>query len=717
MGWSEQDQGFNRREFIQAAAMASGALLVTNPGGALGGGTSFEISETKGKLDRAQGKTPLPNASWFVAENAGDGLVYRLPSGALGNAKYLTADLLTEGNDLTVFGIILQEGEDGPKFQCNFGVLPECSARFRLSLNALDQHRGVLDREGAFVKPQCYGEPVNPAGVDRITFSVVSKHPGPARWCMTALRSDAGAVNKIEKPVLPEGKLLDELGQSTLRAWPAKTHDAAEMKRRIQLQWENSAEQTWPAGFSRWGGWKTRKLTGGQGFFRTHYDGKRWWLADPDGYAFWSAGLDCVSVEQCLTAYAGLESALAWRPDAESDFRDAYDRVSHLDGSRLDETQERRTAHVNYLATNLIRALGADGWREKWARIAMSEMRRLRFNTVGNWSEWEYAKEAGFPYVRPMEFAVKRSGWIYRDFPDVYHPEFEADAAEFASVLSHTANDPALIGYFMMNEPQWGGSSTILPMEGVLYNTDSCFTRKELARFLKTRYPEESALAAKWKMPVTFSRLESGRWHGALSRESQDDLRDFSAVAAERYFAAISAACRKADPNHLNLGVRYNPVPPAWLVPAMACFDVFSINCYVTQVQHTEIKAICEGLNKPFMVGEFGFGALDVGLPATGPAPRLKDQLARGKEYRVFVEDAAADPYCVGTHWFQMYDQSALGRPDGECYNLGLVDVCNQTYAEMDRATTATNEQIYEVADKQTAAFADVPDYLSTVSM
>jgi hypothetical protein len=254
-------------------------------------------------------------------------------------------------------------------------------------------------------------------------------------------------------------------------------------------------------------------------------------------------------------------------------------------------------------------------------------------------------------------------------------------------------------------------------MEGMLYNTDSCFTRRELAKFLKTRYSEESALAAKWKMPVTFSRLESGRWHGALTRESQDDLRDFSAVAAERYFTAISAACRRADPNHLNLGVRYNPVPPAWLVPAMASFDVLSVNCYVTQVPHSDFKAICESLNKPVIVGEFGFGALDVGLPATGPAPRLKDQLARGKEYRMFVEGAAADPYCVGAHWFQMYDQSALGRPDGECYNLGLVDVCNQTYLEMDLATTATNEQIYEVADKEKAAFAEAPDYLPTVSM
>ena len=149
----------------------------------------------------------------------------------------------------------------------------------------------------------------------------------------------------------------------------------------------------------------------------------------------------------------------------------------------------------------------------------------------------------------------------------------------------------------------------------------------------------------------------------------------------------------------------------------MASFDVFSINCYVTQMQHSDVKQILEILKKPVIIGEFGYGALDVGMPATGPAPRLKDQLARGNQYRLFVEDAAADPYCVGAHWLQMYDQSALGRADGECYNLGLIDVCNQTYDEMARATTATNERIYYVADKRTTAFVDVLDYLPKVSM
>jgi hypothetical protein len=149
----------------------------------------------------------------------------------------------------------------------------------------------------------------------------------------------------------------------------------------------------------------------------------------------------------------------------------------------------------------------------------------------------------------------------------------------------------------------------------------------------------------------------------------------------------------------------------------MKVFDVFSMNCYAKLVPHSAFDKIYEMLGMPIMIGEFGYGALDVGLPATGPAPRLENQLDRGRAYRAFIEDAAADPRCVGAHWFQAYDQSALGRPDGECYNLGLIDVCNRTYAELGQAAIASHERLYAVADGRMEAFGDAPQYLPLVSM
>ena len=41
---------------------------------------------------------------------------------------------------------------------------------------------------------------------------------------------------------------------------------------------------------------ENKKLAKGTGFFTKYKADGKWWLADPDGYAFFSAGPDCVNV-------------------------------------------------------------------------------------------------------------------------------------------------------------------------------------------------------------------------------------------------------------------------------------------------------------------------------------------------------------------------------------------------------------------------------------
>jgi len=697
---SDRISTIGRREFLQAMTIGSSFLVVPGVFGDVVEAAKIEIADLLGTLRKETGKTPIPGASWFAANATGDGIAYRLPAVSLLKVKYLFSDVLLDGNNLLVFSIALQEGEKRPTFRFVFGGLPQCSFRVHLPLDLVDQNRWRIEREAAFLKPMCGGDRVDLSKVDRVRFTVLHKCPQTVRWCMTPLVAASREVERIPEPILPKRELLDEFGQSKLHEWRGKTRSPNELKQHIQSQWQYAPRQTWPETFSRWGGWKSYKLTEGQGFFRTHYDGKRWWLVDPDGYAFWSAGLDCVRVDT-EARYDGLETALTWLPDPKGEFREIFGtgRQSSPGGK-----------FVNYLAANLIRSLGPSGWREKWSKIALAEMRRLRFNTVGNWSEWEYAKAVGFPYLRPLEFEARRSGWIYRDFPDVYHSEFEADATQFADVLAGTASDPSFIGYFLMNEPTWGFSSE-LPAVGMLYNTASCATRTELAQFLKNKYSDDSSLAVAWNMPATFEKIHSGKWQNVFTKPAQDDLRDFSVQMVEQYFKVISTACRKVDPNHLNLGMRWAGIPPTWAVQGMKFFDVFSLNCYREKLPREEAEKIHEMLKKPVLVGEYHFGALDVGLPASGIG-HLKNQADRGKAYRVYLEDAAADPYCVGTHWFTLYDQSAIGRDDGECYNIGFLDVCNRPYEELGQAAIASHERMYALASGRVAPFKDAPEYL-----
>jgi len=690
----------NRRRFISVAVSTGWAAIAPEGSAQPLPGESFTASEEFGPIQRQDGEPPVDGATWYVAEAEGAGLVYRFAPGTLLRARYLAADMLLDSNTLATFMLALHEGDQGRVFQFCFGGLNQCSFRVRMALEWVNLNRLFADREGGLLKPMCLGERVDLDKVDRIVFTLRRKGPGPVRWCMTPFHAVPGDVEKIVKPVLPKGALLDEFGQSTLRNWPGKTRSVEELRSRIRTQYQNAPRQTWPKVFSEWGGWRAKKLGEGTGFFRTHHDGKRWWLVDPDGYAFWSAGLDCVRVD-ADARYDGLEPALTWLPDRHGEFRAIY---------RTSEDDEPSRRSVNYLAANMIRALGPEGWHDHWARIALAEIKRLRFNTVGNWSEWKYARDARFPYVRPIEFRGARTGSVYRDFPDVFHPAFEQDAAAYAAQLKDTAADPAFIGYFLMNEPTWGSSSES-PAAGMLYNTETCATRGELAGFLRSRYGNDAGLAAAWKTSASLERIAAGKWSGVFGTEALKDLEEFSVRMMERYFQVLAQACRQVDPHHLNLGMRWAGVPPVWAVEGMKCFDVFSLNCYRDRLPIEQAKKIAEMVGRPVLVGEWHFGALDAGMPASGIG-HLKNQEERAKAYRVYLEDAAADPYCVGAHWFTMYDESALGRYDGENYNIGFFDTCNRPYDALGRAATASHERLYQVAEGQAAPFHEPLEYL-----
>ena len=650
-------------------------------------------------LAQAEGPDLIEGARWYEAQEAGEGLVFRFPVGVLSGATYLTAEMLLDGTTLTSFTLYLQEGEDGPRFGLNFGLLNQCSARMRVPLEAVNQNRWRYPREGAWLKPRCRDDRVDLRRVDRATLEIERKGPAITRFCVTPLVATTEAPPLLDGLVLPKGALLDELGQSTLHDWPGKTTCVAELEARLEAQLASAAEQTLPEAYSRWGGWLDRQVEA-TGYFRTHKDGERCWLVDPDGYLFWSTGLDCVRFG-IDTAVDGLEDAVAWLPEADG----AY-AAAHIHG-------EQRA--FDYLKSNFIRVFGPEAAAGSWATLVLSQLRGLGFNTVANWSDWHIAK-GRVPYTRPMDArAITALPAVYRDFPDVYHPDFAQAAMAYAEQLSETVDDPAFIGYFLMNEPTWGFAQET-PAAGMLYNTETCHSREALAAYLAERYGSDQALSAAWDLPSTLDGIRSGVWQHVLTDAAQADLADFSERMVTRYFTTLSKACHEIDPNHLNLGVRYYTIPPAWAVEGMRTFDVFSMNCYRPRVLADEMEQVYQLLEMPIMVGEWHFGALDAGLPAAGIG-HVSDQLARGQAYRIYVEDAAVKPWCVGVHYFTIYDQSAIGRFDGENYNIGFVDTCSRPYPALAAAARLSHERLYQVATGELPPYDDAPEYLPLLFM
>ena len=80
--------------------------------------------------------------------------------------------------------------------------------------------------------------------------------------------------------------------------------------------------------------------------------------------------------------------------------------------------------------------------------------------------------------------------------------------------------------------------------------------------------------------------------------------------------------------------------------------------------------------DKPIIIGEFHFGALDRGPLHTGLCS-VGSQAQRGEVYRIYLRHRTAQPSGGGAHWFEYGDQPITGRGDGENYQIGFVDICD----------------------------------------
>lgn len=658
---------------------------------------SFAPGTLVGGLRTVQAPFPvaMEDGVWFAGDAVGSGFETQFPEGTLVLGTHLSLDVLVEGCQSVVFVLILQEGSSGRRFRHQYFFLNAVQARVRLPLSATDQNRWLLEREGAWLKPMVQGDRVDLAKVDRLRVLIERKSSETARFCHSPVRLHTAEPPPLEDPVLPHGPLIDALGQSALRDWPGKTRDEAALVATLRRQRRDAATAVWPAAWSEWGGCRELRFEA-TGFFRVESSGGRFWLAAPDGTAFWSAGIDCWRASNFATPVRGLRDAFAALPPHEGAFADAWS------GGRGGES-------VCFHTANLVRAFGSD-WRNAWEELACGGLRQIGFNTVANWSDGQAASRHRIPYVRPLHPTREiQTPLVFRDFPDVFDPRFEADAAEVARQLETTRDDPALIGYFLGNEPTWG-FATQTPAEGMLACSGPCRTRDAFAAWLENRHG--NALATAWQMPTaSLARVREGRWTETFPAAAKDDLAAFSTVMVARLYDVSSQACRKVDPNHLNLGARYYTVPPEWALAGMTSFDVFSINCYRQEVPADLGERIAKPTGRPVMVGEWHFGALDVGLPSSGIG-HVPTQADRGKAFRRYTELAAALPWCVGVHYFTYYDQSAAGRFDGENYNIGFFDVCNRPYAELVDAARLSHERLYAVARGLAAPYDEAPAYL-----
>ncbi len=577
-------------------------------------------------------------------------------------------------------GAVISSGNEKLRISAKIGILPGLQTRLVFPLSHLDGQEIFLQRFPRQLKGTVTGNRLLPENISRIELEF-----GPVMEPDFLPEFEVAAIylcNQLPEPLpKPEKPVVDRFGQWTARDWTGKIKSENQLKKVLEKQLKTSKTNSFPDGWSRYGGWLDKKF-GATGFFRTHNDGTRWWLVDPDGYAFVSVGVDCIG-NNASGLVKGQEDLFEWLPESDdTKFQPSF-------------TKRGPSTMMDFYRSNFIRIFG-DNWLQKWEKITAGQIRAYGLNTIANWSDIGFCRKAGIPYVLPLANLPGTKKMLYRDFPDVFSPEYRQNSERFASQLAGYRDDPYLIGYFLRNEPHWAFGANNIAFE-MFGDSVQSYSKNEFINWLSLQYESAAQLNTAWKLNLSdFLQLAGKIFYKYPSEKAEKDFWKFSELLVAQYVNVPCDEVEKVDPNHLNLGMRYAWMSSDLLYKAGERFDVFSINGY-SNPGPPETAGIASRSGKPVMIGEFHFGAVDMGLPATGIQGAIT-QHERGTAYRYYVEQGLARPELIGIHYFQWLDQPVFGRFDGENYNIGFMDICNQPYRELIEAARESHKRMYRVA-------------------
>jgi len=482
---------------------------------------------------------------------------------------------------------------------------------------------------------------------------------------------------------------IDTFGQYKHKDWPGKVHSIAELQQRRTAESLELAGNPGPSGWDKYGGLASGPQLKATGFFRTEKVDGKWWLVDPAGHLFWSHGIDCVRMLDATP----IEERATWFDDFPGD--QAETREFLTTGFALKgHYAGRDVKSFSFSGANLKRKYG-DHWRQDYADTMHQRLRSWGLNTIANWSDSNIYLLRRTPYTdnigsRGAKMIAGSKGY-WGQFPDVFDASFaEAMRRDMESKIKSSANDPWCIGYFSDNEMSWGDATSLAL--GVLQSPPEQAAKRELVNDLKAKYADIAGLNSVWGTNYT-------SWDALLeSRTAPDkakarvDLIAFGVRLAETYFRTVRSSIKAVAPNQLYLGCRFAWVNDEAARAAGKYCDVVSYNLYRKSIAGFKYP----GGDKPLLVGEFHFGALDRGMFHTGLVP-VENQQARAEAYRDFVLGALHHPQFVGTHWFQLHDEPTLGRVyDEENYQIGFLDVADTPYRETVAASRQIGQRLYD---------------------
>ena len=486
---------------------------------------------------------------------------------------------------------------------------------------------------------------------------------------------------------------VDKFGQSVKSDWPDKLKSEDELKADVE------ADKAYYAGFNpperdKYGGLPGSGPKLGlkrTGYFHVEKSGERWFLVDPEGNAFFHLGVGCFHAPG-WTYVTGRKQIYEWLPPFQGEYQTAY-----MNGKDADD--------FSFYGANVIRKYGKPYDLNEVVPRMIDRVRKWGFNSSGPFTSpvAEAYQQASFPYVSSMPM----NPW--NGFPDipginrVWDP-FAENAGKKMDELCATkvpahADDPLLIGYFIVNEPIYEDIPRVVP---TLKSKYAC--KRRLVQMLQEKYQTIEKLNQAWKLQAKSFEELNDTGLPVTTPQASADMKEYTTLFLEQMFKLASSTLRKYDKNHLLIGNRlqYGTINNEPLCRLMGKYlDVVSFNYYTNALDTDFLKKVYKWTGgKPMILSEFYWDApKESGLP--GGVKDVESQEQRGLAYRNYVEQAAALGFIVGVEWFTLVDEPVTGnwfsKYGGENGNTGLIAVTDRPWKKMIAHMVKTNYDIYEV--------------------
>lgn len=493
---------------------------------------------------------------------------------------------------------------------------------------------------------------------------------------------------------------IDEYGQFKHRDWTNKIHSDADLQAQKAREADFNASLGKIADYDKFGGYKNDSLkAAATGRFTLDKIGGKWTFRDPDGYPFWSWGIDCVGADGAgATALTGREKYFEKIDPAYVSKTWLYD---------VKKGKHAQAKAVDFSRRNFAKKYGERTFEQK-AEFTGNRLRAWGINSAGAWSNEKLALEAQIPftvfvgsarceYLAPDNPKLKLDLY-WTKFPDYLHPDFKKNTIKSVLGKSELINSPYCIGVFVDNELPWQAKAGLIG-RALLSCPASQPSKIEFSKLLEKKYGTISALNSAWKSDYKdWADFLQTRDFDTQTPAAQEDFGAIEKVLTEAYFDACRAAVKAAHPDALYLGCRFgfNWLNPIVVNAAFEKCDAVTFNIYKPSPLEFK-KLVPENVaDKPILIGEFHFGAADVGNFWCGLQPR-ETSAERTQAMVKYLEDAAKSPDIVGVHWFNYYDQYTTGRFDGENGAIGFADICDTPKYDMAKASHEFAKKMYRM--------------------